>query len=473
MNDFEFGIATLDDIRELGKSLDSLSKSLPTGYAVDPQQMFDMAVSRREDIDSTLTYLTEQESVSTFWKATTKIKAKSTVIQYNIVESLGGANFFPEGGAPEEYDESLKRELENVRYVGSLGKMSYPAQIVDSTFDTLAEIKKLKTTAIIRAADYKGFFADGNNNPIEWNGVYAQVARKAKNFSAQVIDMKGKKLTPEALNKTGQIIQGNYGNPGNIRGWISPLAYADYAQDILDRKIAVIMGQKITDITSIPQSFGFGETKGSFLTNLHLRYKGQTHIEDLHPKLNKARTAFAPTTTKPAAKLDANTATCTVEALTGSSLAAETYDYCFLAGNMFGVSAGFEVKGVVVNAANKKVTFAFSDNGSLPGQEMLFVEVYRKLSSSTGISDYRYMKTIALSDTTKCDDGTKIPGTTMGFFFDWDPQVYHFRQLLPLMFDPLAKIDDSARWMQKLYGTPLVKNPNKIVIIDNIGTIAN
>ncbi|MGE5680373.1 MAG: hypothetical protein ACM34K_05775, partial [Bacillota bacterium] len=160
------------------------------------------------------------------------------------------------------------------------------------------------------------------------------------------------------------------------------------------------------------------------------------------------------------------------EALAGSKLTAATYDYAFLAVNKFGASPAFEIKSVVV-AADKKVTFTLTDNSSTPGQEASCFEVYRKLSSSTALSDYRFLKTIKASETAMVDDGSEIPDTTYTFIFDWNfDQVLDFKQLLPMIKLPLAVVDDSIRWLQKLYGTPILYNPDKMVLIKNCGKAA-
>jgi len=70
------------------------------------------------------------------------------------------------------------------------------------------------------------------------------------------------------------------------------------------------------------------------------------------------------------------------------------------------------------------------------------------------------------------DDGEHIPGTSYCFVFDWDAeQVVDFKQLLPLVRMPLAVVEDSQQFLYKLYGTPIVFNPNKIVVLKNVGNL--
>ncbi len=462
-NEFVFGADKLNDIAELRKALE-------VGYGVSPDTQTGFGATRVESLEKTMKYAIEKETASKFFIALKKGKAESTVEEYTTVNKLGLANFYVEGGLPEEYDEDIRREFELVKYVGAVGKVPNVAQSVKSIVNNMATIQQLKAIAIIRTLDVKSFFADSDLVPVEFNGFIAQFLKRVKKPSENIIDLQGYAITPETLNLVGQIIEGNYGNPMNIKGWVSIDAFQNYADYMMKNKYFFTGQSQVRSVVSVPKEWELANGQGSLETDLHLKYKGQTNIDEPYPKLNDAKTAFAPTSSKAPNTLNASTASAAVVALAGSKLAAGTYDYCILAGNQYGVSAGFEITGVSV-IVDQKVVFTLADNGSPAGQAAQFFEIYRKPSSKTALTDYEFLFRAKAGSVIE-DTGSEIPGTTYALFFDWDfDQVLTFKQLLPMVKMPLATIDDSIRWLQKLYGTPILFNPNKMVLVKNVGKL--
>ncbi|HEX2868725.1 MAG TPA: hypothetical protein VHO03_16915 [Ignavibacteriales bacterium] len=462
-NELTFGIEGTQDLQELAKSLE-------TGYSYGVTDQTGLAAIRLESIEDSMKLLIEEEKTSKFFKEIKKSKGSSTVEQWVSVENIGSANFYTEGGLPEEYDEELKREFELTKYLGTVGRVPNAAQSVKSLAQAKALIQKLKTIAMIREADIKSIFGNADNVSVEWNGYIAQFLKRVKRPSENIIDLRGKPITPETFAKAASIIEGNYGDPMNMKAWMAPTQFNDgYATGLIKNKYYVVGNNAIRTIADVPRTIEIGNGGGKIETDLHLRHKGETYLDNPHPKLNSLKTAFAATHDKAPVTLNAATASATVGDLAGSLLDAATYDYVVLPRNKYGAGAGFEIKSVVV-AANKKVTFTLGDNGSPAGREASCFEVYRKLSSSSALSDYRYLKTIKASETNMVDDGSDIPGTTYVMIFDWNfDQVLDFKQLLPMVRMDLAVIDDSVRWLQKLYGTPALFNSNKMILVKNAG----
>lgn len=460
-----FGASSQRDIKEL-------SKALSVGYGVSPSTQEGFGATRLESLEMTLKYAVAEEKTAKFWKELAKTKAKSTVEEFTSLVNIGSAGFYVEGGLPEEYDEEIKREFETIKYIGAVGKVPNVAQTVRSMSNNMQLVQKAKATAIIRSCDVKTFFGNSANISVEWNGILSQVQNRVKNASENIIDLRGHRLTPEDMNKVGNIIEGNYGDPGNIKGWIGVKAFNDYVDGLLGSK-QLFLGNGATSVDSIrvkAKHLELANTVGDIETDLFLRHRGETHLDDKHPKMNSAKTVFSATSAKAPATLNVGTCSCIIDNLVGSLLPAGTYDYAVVPINKYGAGAAFELTGKVV-IADKKVVFTLADNGSVTGQEASAFEIYRKLSSSTSLTDYRYLKTVTAS-AVKEDVGADVPDTTYGFFFDWNfDQVVTFKQLLPMVKMPLATIDDSIRWLQKLYGTPIVFNPNKVVIFKNIGTL--
>jgi hypothetical protein len=63
----------------------------------------------------------------------------------------------------------------------------------------------------------------------------------------------------------------------------------------------------------------------------------------------------------------------------------------------------------------------------------------------------------------------KLPGLSQAYLLTKDAEVLRFKQLAPLMKMDLAVVATAYRWMQLLYGTPIVYAPRKNFLIENIG----
>ncbi len=462
----------MDDLAMFGaedyRTIGGLRKALEVGYETNAPDKTGYGATQVESLENTLKIQTADQKQAKFWAAIQKDKAYATLEQFATVEELGDANFYPEGGITEEYDEVLKREVEKVKYLGALGKIPNVAENVQSIVSSLEILGKNKTNAIIRKLDSKLFFANESLIPTEFNGIIAQFLARAKYPTQNMIDMQGKRLTPEIFSDIGQIIQENYGDPSNIRAWMAPGAFKGYRNEMIDNKTFMVT-DSIQDIQVRLKKFEFDDIEGTIDTDLFLRHKGESYLDRPHPKLNASETTFAAMSEKAPKTLDANTFTCSVVSDATSKLVAGTYDYCVVPVNRYGAGAGFEVKNIGPTTG-EKVVFSISDNGSPGTQQATAFEVYRKPSASTSLTAYRFLCSFAAGAATKVDNGEHIPGTTYAFFFDWDfDQVLTFKQLLPFMRMELATIDDSRRFFYKLYGTPIVYNPNKIVIVKNVG----
>lgn len=459
------GTGTMKEVQELAKALE-------VGYAMGSTDQTGLGAFRLESIDPTVKWLTLQESSPAFWRAIRKGKAKSTVEEFATFNDIGGANFYAEGGIPDEYDEDIRREIEQVKYIGTLGRIPFVATLVNSVANNEATITKAKALAIMKTADTKLFYGDSSRNPLEWNGYYKQFKTRAKYLSQNTIDLRGKRLTPEILNQTARIIQDNYGNPNNLSAWMSPQAFEDYTNELIKSRTFMVGSAEARNFIANAKDFEIGNGKGKINTDIFLKYKGQQYTEREHPKTNIAGTVFAATNSKAPATLSSGTASISVDSDSATLLTAATYDYAFVPLNKYGAGAAFEVKGVVV-AFSKRCTFTLADNGSPSGQEAIAFDVYRKVATSTAITDYKYLTSFALADTTKIDNGEWVPGATNSFVWDWDfDQVLDFKQLLPMVKMNLAVVDDSKRWLQKLYGVPILLNANKMVFLKNIGSTA-
>jgi len=453
------------------KELQDLAKALEVGYAMGTTDQTGFGATRLESLAPVVKWLTLNESSPAFFRAIRKGKASSTVEEFVTMNEVGDANFYSEGGLPDEYDEDIRREFEQVKYIGTVGKVPLQALMVKSNTNNEALVTRAKALAIMKTADSKLIYGDAARNPYEWNGYYKQFKTKAKSVTQNTIDLRGKRVRPETLNESVQIIADNWGNPNNVKCWMSAKDFQYYTDELLAGRRFVVGSSEARDLIASAKRFELGNGKGNIETDILLKYKGQNYIGAEYPKTNSTMTVFAATNSKAPATLNSSTATISVDSDSATLLDAATYDYAFVPVNRYGSGAAFEVKTNVV-AASKRCTFTLTDNGSPSGQEATSFDIYRKLSSATAITSYRYLTSFTAAEA-KIDNGEWIPGATNIFLWDWDfEQVLDFRQLLPMTKMELARIDDSKRWMQKLWAVPILAAPNKMVMIKNAGSTA-
>lgn len=444
--------------------IESLNKALSVGYGYALADKTGGGAMRLESLEETMKYVTFTEKAAAMWVAIPKKKAYSTVEEYTTVDEVSGAQFYAEGGVPEEAEDEMKRAYEQVKYVGAIGKLTDTIAIVKTQANAREVVQRNKTRDILREIDKKIFFGDARFNPYEYNGLIRQVETKAKYPTQNIVDLRGKVMNLETLNQACTIIADNYGNTDNIRVWVSNIAKQNYVNELIQNKqLFINAGNTDATMGITADKFTGGNGSGRVDKDVFL---GQFPELQPYPRLNSTGASFAATHAKAP---DAPTATAAADDLVGSLLAADTYDYAVIAINRFGASLPTEIADVVI-AASKKTVFTLADDGSTSGQEATAFRIYRRQGALTLKTDYRYLFTVGVGLTAE-DTGEWLPNCHQGMAIDWDSdQVFGVHLLLPMFKKPLAPIGDYEWWLQKSYLTPIVYNANKMVVFKNMGS---
>lgn len=161
---------------------------------------------------------------------------------------------------------------------------------------------------------------------------------------------------------------------------------------------------------------------------------------------------------------------------TGSDFAtadAGTYKWQITAINRYGESAPCAISGGTAIAAGESVTLTITDGAG--AYEATGYMLYR--TEKNGSTTYWTQKRIprdkvngVYQPTTDYDDGNEWrPRCFSGLLLDMSNQSLTFKQLAPMLKMNLAIISPAIRWMQLLYGTPIVYAPGKNVVFKNIG----
>jgi len=449
-----------------------LQKALTAGEETQHTAMVGGGAFRRESLEASLKNLifADESCVLANDLLTSKIKADSTVVEAAFIESIGEASTFTEGGAPAQEDDDYSRKVTFMKYIGAICQVTNPMRYVKGIVEPMERENRAKTLAIRKKLNIDGYFGNQTLVSTQFNGIVT--ATIASGLSDNVIDKRGKRLTIEDWNKAINVIENVMGFTSNVRAYLSPTAKRNYKDELLAEKRYIVAGSRVGNVDQ--------ELEG-LKANKLLYDGGEMPLRvDMflnpirHPRRNLANDAFIATGDKTPAVPTVTSVTPT--ALGSGDLAAGTYDYALVAVNKYGYKSTPSVvaatQDVAVNAG-EKVVFVTADGGSASGdRNATAIEVYRRISTATLDTDYRYLFTAPIG--TFADDGQNLPDTGYAVVLPWDTdQVLALHQLLDLAKWPLATSIDSIIWMIRLYCTLFVYNPKKIVVFKNVGSIPN
>ena len=459
-----------------------LSKSMVAGYETNLPAMVGGGALRLESLESDLKKLIVDEQSTALFNdlLASKRPAESTIEQYTTIDSIGEAETYLEAEAPGEIDHGLTRHTIQVKYIGAVGKVSNVAATVKTQTDPVALVKRLNNLAIKVKANKVAYNGNSTNVASEFDGLYASVAKS--NFSTtNIIDLAGYRPTIEHFNAAINAISQQKGYvTANVRAYLAPSAKQNYKAELMKEKRYIVGGaasnMRGDRAEAAMDSFrknliAYDEGEMPMRKDVFLEARNTPGNGTIYPTLDSVGTSFAAVGTKPPSAPVITSATPTPDATSG--LSAATYKYAVRAVNKYGhKSAAVESDAVIVPSANN-VTFVITEGGSPTAQVATSYEFYRKLSSATAKTDYQYIFTVA-SGATKVDRNTYLPNTTNIFVVDFDmTEVLQYAQLLDFALFPLATSVDATTWLQRLYGTLLVYNPQRIAVLINAGTTAS
>jgi len=447
-----------------------LAKALSTGATFGLTDQVGGASMRLESIQATLKSATFMEQAAKMWQMIGKKKAGSTVEEYALWHEPGDGSFYTEGGLPEEMDSVYERRYEIVKFLGAVGKISNQAMIVRNLVDLKAQETLARTLGLIRKVNKTLYFGDATCNSLEFPGLLYQIVNRAS--SDNIIDVYGKRLRLEEINKGARIISDNYGVPSHL--FMSNHAKEQYVKELIASKTYFVNDASVMRVGVNPNTWLTGNGEGLVIQDVFLKSN-----DPGAPKKTQAGAWVKQEGQPPTAATSSKApATPTIGAVTTPVLAGSSfsqtgdntnYDYRITAVNQYGESTYATSTGIAVALGDETLLPVTEGGGAYATTAY---KVYRKLATGTTYQ-YCFQVPYSASPQTISDSNLYRPGTTMAFLLDFNfDQVLAYHQLLPFFAMPLAIIDDSIRWLLKLYGVLMVYNPNKIVIVKNIGETA-
>ena len=440
---------------------EELAKALTVGDGRGPQSNPPVAgegfALLRESLEGTLRTTAFTMSHLKLYKQLTSLPARQVREQYNLLRAYGQEGvpgFYSEGGLPNVSDSTYERKDVTIRMMGVTRHVSGLAMASETAHGDLIDNETINGTIdLLGMKELALFRADSSVNPLEFDGLDVQITNGAP---SAVIDLRGQPLTEDALTDGARQVadRPNYGRPTDLH--TSPTAINDFVKQFYPR-------QRM-DLPDPASGMVGGTVMGMMTQAGPVRFQSNVNVHDG----GAAGAAAGNPALRPTAPIQA-----VAPAASGSASPlwttkdAGTYTYQAVATNGSGRSDPLTLTPVVVAATN---TVTFTLQAPL-GRQVTGYEIYRTNAGGAASSARLIARVPATAGglTVITDVNAKLPGTTDAYLIQSDTQNLAIKQLMGMVRQPLAKLDDSIRWMQNAYFALVVYTPQKNIIFRNVG----
>lgn len=476
-----YGVADVKDVNELNKALEA-----GTPYQGAPTSRTGGGALQVESLDSSLKSVTYEMKNIKLWPVMAKDQAYNTIEEYNRQDAFGdqGRGFISEGSLPRSEDSSYTRQIQRVRFIGVTRELTHVYTLVRNAHgDAIArEIRSgtMRILEIVERALYdgRGFYSnagkfDGSDAAVldadlQWEGLDKQLRAGFEDPSAQakaftgfglsespLIDQRGSVLDEDALEDAGRIVADNFGYPNLMA--LDTKAHSDLGRQFYPKERVNNMGVQNGKAGFVLQSFVASAGEYALMSDVFLRPKRRP-FDPVHADASAKPTGVT------ASDADSKFAS------------ADAGDYIYYVTAIKEPNASTSGAGEgpaspasdpISVAAGEKVTLTI---GAVTGA--FSYAVYRS-SKDGAAADAEFVGYVAPASVgaaaTFVDLNHKLPGLAQAYLLTNEAEVLRFKQLAPLMKMDLAIIATAYRWMQLLYGTPIVYAPRKNCLFENIG----
>ncbi len=449
-----------------------------TGFALRPQSL-----------EKTLTLLTFSDKHIVFWKDIPKEGAKSTVEEFNTLESYGSESisaFMAEGELPSEDDSVYARNLMKVKFMGTLRSVTDPFGLVaNANGDPIANETVNGVRWLTRQVERSLFHADSDIIPTEFDGF-----RKMMGMGGSIVlDARdyvggmspdaavGGTITKDLLDEVTERVFTDY------FGAVDRLYYSTVAHRKFGRSIGYDpnSGDSISrlDIKNvnggdIVPGFRMGRIATlngdvALKPDIFLNTPGYTENDLTGSKFAKgAKQPAAPT-------YDSQPTLGAVDGAKWGTIASIQYKYAIVALSPSGNSIGVVSNAVTIDNAAKKITTGPKPGvgGAVAPSGFLILRTQPHAAAAYDAATTKFyevgrVKADGSNAVSFIDRNAIVAGTSFGFAMTSEENTFAWKQLAPPMKIPLAKIDLRSRWAQVLYGAPILRAPKKCVLITNL-----
>jgi len=475
-----YGATSAREVDELNKAI-----SAGAGYAGAPTALTGGGALQVESLDASLKSVTYEMKNVKLWPLLAKDQAYNTIEEYNRIDRYGdqGQGFIAEGALPRSEDSSYTRQVQRVRFIGVTRELTHVYTLVRNAHgDAIAREIRNGTMRILEIVERNLFDGHGHYSnaglfdgadaallqeaDLKWDGLDKQIRKGNSDSSAQakaftgyglsesvIKDMRNFVLDEDALEDGGRIVVENFGMPSIMM--LDTKAHSDLARQFYPKERVNPMGVVNGRAGFVLQNFVSSAGEFTLVSDVFLRPK-RTGAD---PTSDAPATPAAPTPTNGGA--DANSKFAAADA--------GVYSYRISALNANGESALGTAASAPAIAAGEKNSVAIA---AVAGA--VAYAVYRAPVGTTANHEFiGYVAPASVGGAaTLTDLNHKLPGLSQAYLLSNEAEVLRFKQLAPLMKMDLAIVATAYRWMQLMYGTPIVYAPRKNLIFMNIGRAA-
>lgn len=455
-----FGSHSAREVEELQKAL-SISQNYGT---TAPDALSGGSALAVEDLDRTLKLVTHGLEHLKLWKDITKEKVAQTVHEYNVQNSYGQevSPFFQMGGNPTQTDANYNREVIQVKYLGTSGQVQHNLTLIQAAHGpVIAREVKNKTIELLARNERYMFEADSAINGLEYDGIEKQIrvkeaaaAYKSTAFAGYesagsdesvIIDTRGSDFDEDLAEDMALKNVNNFGMA--LDCYLGTDIHSKFSRAFYNKQ-RTIPGEMLSSGQRVKEHIG----------TLDFRFKPSLFNRPRKAPLAQSISAQAvPTVANFTSPVNADSKF--------GSADAGTYSYRIAAVYTDGETAASVAASTAVAAGDDvrvEITYA--------GQPLYF-NVFRAPIGTT--AGHEFIGRIAPAGSgvaVMIDKNDRLPGKGKAFLLMHDTDTLSWKQLGSMIKYDLAVTDTSYRWLQLMYGTPLVSAGRKHVIADNINS---
>ena len=186
------------------KVVDGIEKAFEAGTGITPATQPDGAALRMEALDPAVYITTWGENDFTIYKDLAKQAVDQTVEKYVVYYShgkTGHSRFQPEIGIGSVNTPNLEQKTVTMKFIVDTKQQSFAMQMAATTQDTTKILEMSAVADIIKSIEWATFYGDaslsvkaGDDVGLEFDGLTKLIPEE------NVLDARGKELSPELLN---------------------------------------------------------------------------------------------------------------------------------------------------------------------------------------------------------------------------------------------------------------------------------
>jgi len=455
------------NVADLAQLNDALRKSANMGYQTPAGTAGgdngSLSPLVPQSIENTLASATYTMKELALWPAIPKVNVTNTVHEYAVINDHGLdlEAFIAEGSGGTTNRSEYERKSVRIKYMAERREVTDVGSLVGligNQTNAIAAETERGTLRLLQKLERSLWHSDESVNPLAFDGIIKQI--ESHNNGANTFDLGGKSPTPRLLQEVLAELQSapRFGRPDCI--YVEPRIHAELI------KFAVQFGRHDQfGVSRAADGISYGVQELTIMSPY-----GPVPVKSAPFLFNayKPPVAASGTTNAPANAVISSATASSDSASRFYAADAGDYIYRVVAVNNSGFSAPVSSSAVSVSLG-EKVTLSIANQA-----DAVFFKVYRTEAggaeeSATLIGE---IKAASSGATSFVDLNAVRPGTSKIVFVQHDPDVLEFARLLDFFRRPLAEVATSKPFLLMLFGSPIVKVPNKMWVLQNAGVTA-